>query len=492
MNVALYARYSSDNQRTESIDAQIRHLKDFCNENNYTIVKIYSDEALSGTNDNRPQFMQMINDSKLKLFKAVVVHKLDRFARNRYDSAFYKRELKKHGVNVLSALEKFDDSPESIILESVIEGMNEYYSANLSREVMKGMKETAYECKHTGGKPPFGYDIDKNKKYIINDFEASIVRKIFKMYIDGEGYSKILKSLNGIKTKHGNSFSKTGINSILKNEKYSGVYVFNKFKRVKVDGKSRNVPNDEKNIIKIDNGVPSIITKEDFERAKKIMEANRKTFRNYPKKVNYLLSGLVRCGKCQSNMSGITKKAGRNKTVYSTYECSCRRRKKECDSKPISKDKLEQIVINTIETKITSNIDDLTEKVYNYLQNKIRETNTSLETYKKELITVEKQISNIVEAIANGMFHDSMKQKMTDLEKRKANLTTLIAESSNSQPLVTKPVIKMYLEQNKSIKDKTYEEQKKIIHSFVEQITVFENSVDVDLIVTLFDGGEGN
>jgi site-specific DNA recombinase len=190
-------------------------------------------------------------------------------------------------------------------------------------------------------------------------------------------------------------------------------------------------------------------------------------------------------------MVGITKKAGRNKTAYSTYECSTRRNKKECNAKPISKEKLEQIVINTIETSIMSDIDCLTDNVYNYLQEKIKKTNTSLSAYKKELNKIEEKIKNIVEAIASGMFHISMKEKLSTLEEQKSKLVSLIAESTNSQDKITKPMIKMQLELNKHIKNKSYEEQKKIINSFVEKIIVFENDVEVHLIVTLLSGGEG-
>ena len=130
-------RFSSDNQRSESTDAQVRAMKEYCKRKNIEIVDIYVDEAKSATTDKRPAFQQMIADSSKRIFDAVIVHKLDRFARNRYDSAFYKRELKKNGVSLYSVLENLDDSPESIILESVLEGMSEYYSQNLSRETKK-------------------------------------------------------------------------------------------------------------------------------------------------------------------------------------------------------------------------------------------------------------------------------------------------------------------------------------------------------------------
>ena len=140
--------------------------------------------------------MQLIKDSKLGLFDVVLVHKLDRFARNRYDSAFYKHQLRLNGIRIISILELLDDSPESIILESVLEGMAEYYSANLAREVMKGMKETALKCKHTGGKAPLGYDVTKDKTYTINELETQSVRLIFNLYASGNGYNVIVSELN--------------------------------------------------------------------------------------------------------------------------------------------------------------------------------------------------------------------------------------------------------------------------------------------------------
>ena len=154
--VALYARFSSDNQRSESIDAQLRAMKAYCEQHKFVVVNTYIDEAKSATTDRRPAFQQMINDSSTHSFNILLVHKLDRFARNRYDSAVYKRELKKNGVTVFSVLENLDDSPESIMMEAVLEGMAEYYSQNLARETMKGLRENALQCKHTGGIPPLG------------------------------------------------------------------------------------------------------------------------------------------------------------------------------------------------------------------------------------------------------------------------------------------------------------------------------------------------
>ncbi|WP_455796468.1 recombinase family protein [Clostridium butyricum] len=210
MKAAIYARYSSDNQREESIEAQIRAINEFAERENIQIVKTYIDEARSATTDDRPQFLKMIKESELGLFDTLIVHKLDRFSRNRYDSAFYKKKLKDNNVRLISVLEHLDNSPESIILESVLEGMAEYYSVNLSREVMKGMRETALQCKHNGGLPPLGYDVAKDKTYIINPNEAKAVKLIYELYSNGVGYNLILSRLNelGYKTKKGKFLGK--------------------------------------------------------------------------------------------------------------------------------------------------------------------------------------------------------------------------------------------------------------------------------------------
>ena len=199
--VAQYARFSSDNQRSESIDAQIRAMNQFCKQNHWQVVSTYTDEARSATTDNRPQFQQMIADSGKGLFDIVLVHKLDRFSRDRYDSAIYKKKLKKNHVKLCSVLERMDDSPESIMMEAVLEGMSEYYSKNLAREVMKGMNETALQCKHTGGCPPLGYDLDENRHLVINEQEAQAVKIIFQMFAEGYGYTAIIDHLNAHGTR---------------------------------------------------------------------------------------------------------------------------------------------------------------------------------------------------------------------------------------------------------------------------------------------------
>ena len=208
INAVAYARFSTDMQREESIEAQVRAIEEYCSKNGYNLIKVFADRGISGTKDNRPEFQKMIDECKqpdnIRKFDVVIVHKLDRFARNRFDSAIYKKVLKENNIKLYSVLENLNDSPESVILESVLDGMSEYYSLNLAREVQKGKCENAYKCKFNGGYTPLGYDINpQTHEYVINEKEAKTIKKIFNLYINGHSLIDITIFLNknGYKTK---------------------------------------------------------------------------------------------------------------------------------------------------------------------------------------------------------------------------------------------------------------------------------------------------
>jgi len=488
LNVVIYARYSSDNQREESIDAQIRAIKEYAAREGHNIIRIYADEAKSATTDQRPEFLAMMKDAESGLFQAVIVHKLDRFSRDRFDSAYYKRHLKKCGVRLISVLENLDDSPESIILESVLEGMAEYYSRNLSREVMKGMKETAYQCKHTGGIPPLGYDVGPDKTYVINETEAEAVRLIFQMYADGHGYGAIIDALNarGFKTKAGRPFGKNSIHDLLKNEKYTGVFVFNKVYN-KVDGKRNGhklKPDSE--IIRIPGGCPAIISKELWERVKKRLDANKRATGAYSAKIVYLLSGLIYCGKCGCAMVGNRAKMGRNKTEYAYYGCSTRKRTKSCDMKPVNKAFIEGKVLDALYENLFADhvIDLATDMIYNHAASQNTEIPKQIAALEKQLGTVEIEIKNIVNAIAAGMFHESMKEKMDELEASRSALRIRLEEAKLQQQThsLTREQIRSFLARYRNIKEMPPEEQKKAIQVFVERVTVYDDRIDMDIL----------
>jgi len=295
----------------------------------------------------------MITDSASGKFNTVLVHKLDRFARNRYDSAFYKMALRKNGVKVLSVLENIDDSPESVIMESVLEGMAEYYSKNLAREVRKGMRETALKGQHTGGVPPLGYDVDPaTKKLIINEDESRTVKLIYSMFLEGNGYIKIMNELNNrdLRSKRGNRFGKNSIYEILKNQKYAGVYVFNRTESKDISGRrNHHKSKDSDDIIFIKDGVPRIISDEDFDKVQTLLDTRKKLDMPRTKEI-YLLSSKIHCGECGYKFSGNRKYSGRNKRLHVTYRCNARANKtnRSCDNKEINKSRIEDYTLKIL------------------------------------------------------------------------------------------------------------------------------------------------
>ena len=229
----IYARYSSDSQTEQSIEGQLRVCEEYAQRNNILILDTYIDRAMTGTNDNRPDFQRMIKDSAKRQFQVVLVYKLDRFSRDKYATAIHKNTLKNNGVKVLSAMENIPDTPEGIILESLLEGMNQYYSAELSQKVKRGMNETRRKGNFTGGFLPFGYKV-VDHKVLIDEERAEVVRFIYEQYSIGVFVKDIIVALNakGV-TNRGKPFATNTVYNILKNEKYSGIYPFTmKFLRI--------------------------------------------------------------------------------------------------------------------------------------------------------------------------------------------------------------------------------------------------------------------
>ncbi|MBR6790683.1 MAG: recombinase family protein [Oscillospiraceae bacterium] len=433
---ALYARFSSDNQRSESIDAQVRAMRSYCAQHGILIVDTYIDEAKSATTDRRPAFQKMIADSALHTFNIVLVHKLDRFARNRYDSAIYKRELKENGVRVYSVLENLDDSPESIMMESVLEGMSEFYSCNLARESMKGLRENALKCKHTGGKPPLGYDIDPvTKQMILNEEEAKAVRLIFAMYADGNGYSEILDALHreNMLTKNGNEFGKNSLYSILTNPKYQGTYVFNRSSAKSVSGtRNSHLLKNSEEIIAIENGCPRIIDDETFNIVQKRLESHRHTGgRNNAKHV-YLLSGKVFCKECGRAMVGNARCAGRSKELYITYRCPSRNY--QCSNREINRAYLERYVVTLLETHIFNlpALQKIRKQILGLSESQEERTSEQVRAAETKLVEITDAIDNITGVIAAGLHSDALLERLMALEKEKALLESSLAKLSQS------------------------------------------------------------
>lgn len=479
---AMYARFSSDNQRTESIDAQIRAMKKYCQEQKWQVVATYVDEARSATTDRRPSFLKMIEDSGKGLFDIVLVHKLDRFSRNRYDSAIYKSRLKKNNVSIASVLERIDDSPESVMMESVLEGMAEYYSANLRREVFKGLTETALQCKHTGGCCPLGYDLDSERRLTINEHEAEAVRIIFDMFDRGCGYTAIINHLNenGYHPKRGGVFGKNSLCNILSNEKYKGVYVFNKTAGKDSNGRRNSNRHKEYNeIIRIEGGCPAIVSKELFDRVQRRKAANKRNNGRYHAKEFYLLTGNVFCGVCGKRMQGNLRFSGNTKARLCTYRCKTRR--KDCKNKEVNKDYLDAYIVELLRQRIFN--PKSLRKIVNTLNKHIRQYNQDYDQHysevEKQLSEIESSLANLTAAIEKGIITESVIERAEQLEAERAELSTRLQELHQFDELQYAELSSL-IDKLKQLERNT-EEFRDFVQTYIVKVTVFPFHLEIEL-----------
>lgn len=470
MKAVIYARYSSHKQNEESIEGQLRECYQFAEKNGFTVTHEYIDRAISGKTADRPSFQELIADSSKGKFEAVIMYTLDRFARNRYDSAMYKAKLKKNGVKLYYAKQPMPDTPEGIILESVLEGYAEYYSENLSRGVKRGMHEVALQGRVTG-KAPLGYVADKNKKYQIDPETAQAVKYIFQMYSEGITQREISLYLNshGYRTATGRKFGKSSYHSILTNEKYMGVYRYDD--------------------VVIENCIPPIISKELFDKVQERMRCeNHKGARNKAKET-YLLSGKLYCGHCGKPMIGESG-TSRHGSIYRYYKCSCRKANpKSCDKKPEKKEPLEDLIVRKTITRVFTdeNIEIISDKVIDLLKEDLEQV-SHVKQLENTLEETKNKIQNILTAIEQGIIVKSTLERLHELEKEKDEIeSNLSIEKSRYSNLPTKNQIMFYLYSLKNGNVDNGHFRRQLVRSIINSIFVYDNPDGGKKIVVNFN-----
>ena len=456
MTAVIYARYSSDNQREESIEGQIRECTAYAEKNGITIVKHYIDRAISAKTDNRPQFQQMIKDSDKKLFDIVLVWKLDRFARNRYDSARYKTQLKKNGVKLMSATEIISEGPEGIILESVLEGYAEYYSADLAEKVVRGQTENILKGRCNGGRGTFGYTLDSERKFHIDPLTSPFVLESFKKYNEGSTMKEIRDWLNenGIKNPVGGAFTYNSVEHMLKNRRYIGEL---KFRDVVVP-----------------DAIPPIIPLELFEDVQEKIAKNKKAPARRKAEDDYLLTTKLFCGYCGALMFG---ESGTSRTgeVHRYYKCATAKKHKGCKKKTVRKQWLEDLVVNqTMQlVKDDAAMESIIAKVME-LQNK---ENTNIPLYEKQLRDAESGIQNMLNAIQAGILTSSTKERLEQLEETKRELEARIAEEKLAKPKVTEEFIRFWLLRFRKLDMSLKDQRQALVDTFINAIYLYDDKV---------------
>ena len=398
----------------------------------------------------------MIKDSAKRQFDCVIVWKLDRFARNRYDSAHYKSILKKNGVRVLSATEAISQGAEGIILESVLEGMAEYYSAELAEKVIRGQTENALDCRFNGGTVPIGYNI-VNQHFVVNNETAPMVLTAYEMYEEGKTMQEIADHLNvhGLRNTRGTKLTINTISNLLTNRRYIGEYVY-------------------RDII-VPDGIPAIVPKDLFNRVQERIIKNKKSPARHRAEDEYILSTKLYCGRCMTFMVGESGTA-RNKDTYRYYKCLSAKRKRGCEKKAVKKYLIEDVVIDQIVKCIWD--DDLIEDVTDLVMDMQAQENSTLPLLNKRLGEVQKSISNILAAIEQGIFTPSTKQRLEELESQKKELKIELAQESIARPMLDRDQIKFWFHRFRKMDVSLPENRRRLVDSFVNSIILYDDRIE--------------
>ena len=477
---ALYARVSSDRQDVDlSVAAQLRALRDYAQRNGYLVAREYVDEAESGRIADRPQFSRMLDEaSKPEApFKEILVWKFSRFTRKREHAVAFKSMLRRRGVRVVSITEQADDTPTGKLLEAIIESVDEFYSENLAQEVLRGMREAATRGFWMTTYAPYGYrrvyvqdGIKKRPKLELNPPADAVVRRIFDMVLQGRSILDVTKTLNseGIPTTNGRKWLKTTIHTMLDHEAYTGTLVWG------AKAKDGAPP------VRVENAHPAIVSKRDFQQARKLL-ASRAPKKMNPRRASspYLLSGLVKCETCGKAMTAAEAKSGR----YTYYICHSllKRGKGTCETPRLNAKSFEKLIVSEIRENVLteSNIRDLVKLLDEEMDGVAREQRDRLETIEEELEDVKKRLGRIWQVIeTTDIEMADASERIREHRERKEKLEIAAGEarallSDRRQFLDSADTIATFAaEMGEFLKTSELTETKAFVRSFVKEIVV--------------------
>lgn len=463
----VYARYSSHSQGEQSIEGQLSEAYKYAASHGYTIIHEYIDRAKSGRTDSRDEFQHMLKDTAKKQFSVIILWKVDRFGRNREEIAVNKMKCRKNGVRVEYVAETIPDTPEGVILESVLEGFAEYYSLQLSQNIRRGQSESAEKCQSIGGNRPLGYLTGPDKRFIVDPDTAPTVKLIFDMYAAGRTVTEIVNHLNGLglHTLRGGKFTKNSLYTVLRNEKYTGIYIY------------RN--------IRVEGGMPRIIDDATFQKVQDMLKINKRAPSAKWSKADYILTDKAFCGRCGAPMVG---ESGTSKTgdKHSYYICSKKKRFRQCDKKAVRQYDLEQLVVSKALEVLQDDelLEFIIENTWNFYQAQ-DESREEIESLRSQLQKTENGIANLVRAVEAGIINEATKNRMDELEEQRKALLTSIAEREVSGNFhITRDHIAYFLYKLRDLDFTQQECQKRLIQVFINSVYVFDDEITINFNYT--------
>lgn len=467
-NLAIaYYRFSSHSQNEASIDQQREQAQAFAKAHGYNIVKEYEDAAMSGTTSDRPQYQLMLSEVGTIRPAAVILWKTDRLGRDRFELADAKRRIRDAGCRICLIAEPTpDDSPESVLMETMMEGMAEFYSRQLSVNIRRGMTYNAEHALYNEHRV-WGYGVDDEKHYVVDDSVAPFVLDMFTRYADGEAMQSICDDFNakGLRTTRGALFGVKTMNKLLKNRAYIGEY---RHGGVTVEG-----------------GMPQIVDEELFDRAQRRLAENkrngsrRKASAQAQDAPRYWLTGKLYCGECGGSMQGVS---GTSKTGAKHYYYYCKeQRAKRCTKRPVRKEWIEDAVTGVLKGLLddSENLAFIAVDAAKYYEDNYKSTEylSSLEQQRRD---VEKGLANFVKAIEAGIFNEATQRRMAELQERKDALNDAIeAETVRQSLFEDEHSIKAYFARFLHADFDNPEVRDSVLEYFVDKIYLHEDRLMV-------------
>ena len=460
MRAVIYARYSNQKQTEQSIEGQLADCTEYAQKNNYTVVGQYIDRAMTGRNDDRDDFQRMLKDCAKGRFDTIIVWKVDRFGRNREEIALNKYKCKKHGVKVVYAMEPIPEGAGGVLMESILEGIAEYYSIDLSEKVTRGMHQSAMKCQVTGGTTPLGYMVE-NKKYVVNPATAPLVEMAYRMFDEGRTYAEIAKAMNatGHRSALGSQFNKNSLHKLLRNKKYIGVYVYGE--------------------IEIPGGMPQIVPTNLWLRVQKKLETlkNEKTARR--KSHMYALTGKVFCAKCGEPWIGDSGANASGKKYY-YYKCRNRKSGSSCDAEAIPVQELENAIaeetVNMLDDDTIAYIAKRGAEIQKH--DEIREA--AIEEDKAQLRKIDSAIKNLMKAIEeSGTGGGLALDRINELNMQKTQLKDDLRYLESSKINITEDQIIFFLNQWKNADISNETARSTLFDALVYKVIVYSDRFEI-------------
>jgi len=455
----IYARFSSHNQREESIEQQVAECKAFAALSGISVVGVYADSAKTGRTDRRPQFQKLQREAAKGDFNYIIAYKSNRIARNILNALMFENEMEKLGIKVVYAKEEFGNNAAGRFALRTMMNVNQFFSENMAEDIKRNQADNALNCR-ANGPAPYGYKTGDDGKFAIDENAAAVVREIYNRIANGEKFVEISEDLNrrGIKTKNGNEWGKSSFFTILHNERYTGVYIFND--------------------VRIEGGMPVIIERGLFDKVQKMLKSKKNPQgRKREDDGIYLLTGKLFCGKCKSHMIGMS---GTSKTGDSHYYyiCNEKRSKGNCDKKAVRRDFIESEVARAIREYILqpSVMEWIVSQVLDYQNSNEKQIEISnLQERQRE---VKKSIANVMLAIDQGIITASTKEHLQELESEKAQLEArILVAQGEAGKAVTRESLLAYLEHFKEANIENKDCQKELFDAFVKAVYLYDDHI---------------